>query len=180
MFDESGQNDEAFMPLRAVHELNDPKSGPEDYTDVALMEIDESQLLESQRLSTRFLDLDDLASRHAMIDGGEKLVTRGFPHCLGEINYDLHKIRIQAFTFDGTYGGRSDAPQVERFIFAALPTDVSCLGGLSGSPVFLLREDERRLHYLFAGMVIQGGIDAGAIRFIRCGVIFAALNKVHA
>ena len=143
------------------------------------MEIDESQLAESQRFSTRFLDLDDLASRHVIVDGGEKLVTRGFPHCLGGIDYDVHKIRVQSFTFDGTYGGRSGTPQVERFMFAELPADVSSFGGLSGSPVFLLREDERGLHYLFAGMIIQGSIDSRTIRFIRCGVVFAALNKLH-
>ena len=69
--------------------------------------------------------------------------------------------------------------KVERFMFAELPADVSSFGGLSGSPVFLLREDERGLHYLFAGMIIQGSIDSRTIRFIRCGVVFAALNRLH-
>ncbi len=179
MFDESVSNGEAFMPLRCVHELNHPKTGPEDYTDVAFMEIDESELTESQRLSTGFLDLDDLSRQRVIIDGGAKLVTRGFPNCLGGIDYDVQKIRTQSFTFDGTYGGRSDTPQVERLMCPELSTEVSTLGGLSGSPVFLLREDKRGLHYLFAGMIIQGSIDSRTIRFIRCGVIFAALNKLH-
>jgi hypothetical protein len=180
MFEESAPNGDAFMPLRCVHELNDPKAGPEDYTDIALLEIDETELEERQRLSTRFLDLDDLSRKPVIIEGGEKLVTRGFPNCLGGIDYDLHKIRVQAFTFDGTYGGRSDAAQVEKLMFAELPTDISSLGGLSGSPVFLLQEDQRGLHYLFSGMVIQGSVGAHSIRFIRCGVIFRALNKIHA
>jgi hypothetical protein len=179
MFDESAQSAEPFMPLRCVHELNDPKTGLENYTDVALMEIDESELTENQRLSTRFLDFDDLAPRHAIIDGGEKLVIRGFPNCLGGIDYDAQKIRIQSFMFDGTYGGRSGTPQVETLIFEELPNDISSLAGLSGSPLFLLRQDERGLHYLFAGMVIERIIDSRTIRFIRCGVIFAALNKLH-
>ena len=115
MFDELAPNEEKFMPLCHVRELNDPQAGPEDYSDVALLEIDESQLSDEQQLSTRFLDLDKLRDRRVVLGRGEKLVTRGFPHCLGGIDYGARKIVVQALTFDGTYGGRTDALRIHRF-----------------------------------------------------------------
>lgn len=178
MFDELAPNEEKFMSLCCVHELNDPPTGSEDYTDVVFLEIDETQLSDSQRNSQWFLDFDDLIDRKVLLERGEKLVTRGFPNSLGGIDYDRHKIVTQSFTVDGTYEGRVDAPRIHAFRLSDL-SQVLDINGISGSPVFLFHEDPRGWHYLFAGMIIQGSIHTGIVRFIDCGVIFAALKKMQ-
>jgi hypothetical protein len=178
MLDEEAPSSEKFMQLRSVHELNDPDTGPEDYSDVALLRIDEAELTDGQRVSERFLKLDKIRNQRVLLDPGEKLVTRGFPNSLGAIDYDRRKIRVQALTFDGLYAGRTDASRVHRFQFSD-STGVTDLNGMSGSPVFVLRQTEQGLRYLFGGMIIQGSTTAGVARFIDCGTIFAALDKVH-
>jgi hypothetical protein len=106
------------------------------------------------------------------------LITRGFPHYLGGIDYDRRVIKIRGFAADGEYGGPTETDHVHVFRFYDL-SQVSDIAGISGSPVFRVEKTQRNIAYSFAGMIIQGGKTAGISRFIDSDVVLTAMTKLR-
>lgn len=178
MFDELAENEKKFLPLRRLHVANDPPKGPEDYTDVAIMEIEDKHLTDQQKSSPWFVDLDHFLKHPVRLQKGDLLITRGFPHYLGGIDYDRRVIKIRGFAADGEYDGPTETDHVHVFRFHDL-SQVTDISGISGSPVFRVEKAKEGYKYSFAGMIIQGGREPGMCRFIDSDVVLTAMTKLR-
>ena len=129
-----------------------------------------------QKLSEWFIDLNYLIKRDVGFAAGDILVTRGFPHSLGGIDYDSGVIEVQSLAFSGNYVGPTTDLHVHTCVFPKLE-HVESINGISGSPVFVVRSVPIGLDYLFAGMIVRGNAERRLFRFVDCSIIFMALSR---
>lgn len=104
------------------------------------------------------------------------MALRGFPVELTNIDFDRRVIRERAFAADGFHVGPATDKRC-HFLQLHDRSQLQDLDGISGSPVFYLREASTN-HYLhrFADVVTQDPRKSGdRVRFIHASVLLAAL-----
>jgi hypothetical protein len=111
--------------------------------------------------------------RPAIEDG--RLITRGFPTPLNQIDWDAKKIRQQAAIVEADY----DCPSLMDHCSQIKFRDVSMcdtLDGMSGAPVFWLGSSKPCEHR-FAGILIRAGHKSKIGHFINANVVLALLDR---
>ena len=122
------------------------------------------------------LDLDAWAFTEQASPGDRVLIV-GFPAAglANTIDYEPGRVVVsrQRFLCEGAYV--MPDPSAENLHIVQLGTlgNVSCIDGLSGSPVFLKHGD----HFSFAGVLLRGGPGAfGTARFVQASFLLGLVD----
>jgi hypothetical protein len=178
LFVQDGPEGEELVPICRLHLIEDPPAGMEDWADLAFMELRDESLTPDQKNAAWFVDLDHLIGFDVKLGAGDLLVTRGCPNCIGEIDYESKKIRHGFFGVDGIYAGPGIDSRTHIFQFSDL-SQIENPNGMSGSPVFKLTKWFQGMDYWFVGVILRSTKESGIARFVDCGVIFHALQKLR-
>ncbi len=166
-----------LVPIRTLHTIEDPPEGMEDWADLAFMELRDESLTEAQKKAPWFVDFDVLIRMGVSMRPGDVLVTRGCPSCIFRIDYEALKILTGFFSVDGTYAGRGIDKNTHVFKFSDL-SQIENPNGMSGSPVFKIKETEHGVDYWFAGVILRSTKASGIAFFVDWSVVFQALQML--
>jgi hypothetical protein len=170
--DETG---EEFLPLKAVHLLEENNNADWDFSDLAFFEV-EPNLVESANLQGHhFLDIDYFIRLDCTLKPNAILALRGYPSQFNWVDYERRVIHTQAFAVDGVFGGAAESRHCGIVKFPDL-AKIDNLDGLSGSPVFQFEKNKGGFSHLFAGVLIRGSKEAGRGMFIYSSVVFKSLQ----
>jgi len=175
LFVEDASDGSDFIPVRQLHTIDEPIDGNSDWSDLAFMELRDEMLGEKQKTAHWFVDCDYLMAHDVTSSEGDQLVTRGCPNCIGEIDYEIAKIRNGYFAVDGHYAGKSYEPHIHRFQVSDY-SQIKGPDGMSGSPVFKVKKWALGMDYWFAGVVLRSTKESQIAHFVDSGVVFHALT----
>lgn len=101
----------------------------------------------------------------------------GYPMVVNEADYAKSQINTQQIFLHGTYVGPSMADRCHELLLKN-PLGLPDFNGLSGSPVFCLRNEiAAPTQPTFCGMALRGGASSGRIHFLEASVILLALQE---
>ncbi len=170
-----------FLPLCRLDTIDRPiDQNDSTWSDLAFFEIDLIELAEIDPplQLPHCLDLNLEPHGGPLIPRDSLLVTRGFPTEISHVDSERLVIHEQAFGATGIYAGRAPDAHCHhlRFHDRSLITDIN---GISGSPVFYIRETSAGLFHRFAGVIVQGSRELNVpVTFIHASVVFTALTKL--
>ena len=103
--------------------------------------------------------------------------TFGYPKVVNEADYAKSQIKTQQFFLRGTYVGPSVSGGCHELLLRN-PLDLPDFNGLSGSPVFCLRNEVAApTQPTFCGMALRGTSSSGRMHFLEASVILLALQE---
>lgn len=171
---ELNPGDREFLPLKAIHLPSTPGEG-EDFTDLAIFEV-ESKMVNSEIFSSgHFLDLKYFSRLPCVFHTESILVLKGYPSEKNSVDYERKVIHTQAFVCEASFSGAGESAHCSKLTFKDLSL-VQDLDGMSGSPIIKFDKTAMGFAYVFAGVLIRAGRDAAAGRMINCGVIYKAMQ----
>lgn len=166
------QGASAFIPLNTIH--RPPDDCTEDYNDIVFLAVDSILVNQQEMRCCNPIVIDEMIPNNTF-DNSSLLVVRGYPECLGSIDYDTKKIVSKGFTVEAKYKGKSSLKCCSQLEFHSLD-NVDSLNGLSGSPILhITRTLQNGFLYNFAGMMIRASREFKTGHFINSNVIHKAL-----
>ena len=154
-----------FLPISAGYSAIPADQFDSDYADVSAFEIDKSLLSPQTLEAMSILQLDDHECQGMSgIGQGSRLIIKGYPWDLNNIDTEINHINLRAFQASGRLAG--DAPMQGCYSLAIDdPSSVDNLNLMSGSAIMLAPED-RQTSTRLAGMAVRGG--NGHVYFVDC------------
>lgn len=164
-----------FLPLRNVHYVS-PAIIPDDYTDVALVEVNQSALGFRRHGRARFLDLGIQVPDWRQYQNITDFVVIGFPSNRSYVDYDDCRIHSERVALYGRYVGPAKSAHIFTLEIGD-PKGLESFNGFSGGPVFSwVRRVGHKPTLTLAGMVIQGTVESQLMHFIEASIIFNAAD----
>ncbi|MBW8365592.1 MAG: hypothetical protein K0M39_13680 [Rhizobium sp.] len=157
--------------------IEDPKNDP-DSSDILLIRADLTNVPKSIRKSNHLLHLTPPSVSEWFDD---RYISRfflfGYPSATNEADYAHSKLQLQQFFLPGRYVGPSIAHNCHELLIEN-PLNLSDFNGLSGSPVFCLRNEIAISRQpTFCGMAIRGSARSQRAHFIEASTILLALQE---
>ncbi len=101
----------------------------------------------------------------------------GYPTAVNEADYARSQIKTRQFFLHGTYVGPSVANGCHELLLKN-PLDLADFNGLSGSPVFCLRNEIAVPRQpTFCGMALRGTAGSSRVHFLEASIILLALQE---
>jgi len=163
------------IPLASVH-FAPVHLLPDDYADIALIEVDQASALRQYARHSTILDLD----RH-MIDWKlyrytSPLSVVGFANELSHVDYDKQEIRNQRVSLRGRYLAPAMGPHLHT-IEIDTPPSLSTLSGISGGPVLAyVHRLGVKPQLVLCGVAIQGTTESRMVHFIELELLVTAIQ----
>ena len=149
-----------------------------DSTDLFLVRAELTKVPKSIQRSSHLLNLtqphvsDWFKDRHSAM-----FYTFGYPKVANEADYANSRINTQQFFLRGTYIGPSVAGGCHEILLKN-PLELPDFDGLSGSPVFCVRNEiATPAQPTFCGMAIRGTSSSGRMHFLEASTILVALQE---
>ena len=177
LFISDGNGDQHYAPIKTVHIGEDPTDRVVDWADIEFMEIDTELISSFDPENSWILDFDLLMQQDVQLRSEDRLVIRGCPDCLSEIDYDLTKISTGFYATDGRYVGRSH-DQNTHILRLSNSSEIADANGLSGSPVFKVLEQHGGIDYWFVGMVLRSTVASQLAHFLDCGIVYSGMLQL--
>jgi len=157
--------------------IEDPKNDP-DSSDILLIRADLTNVPKSIRKSNHLLHLTHPSVSEWFDD---RYISRfflfGYPSATNEADYAHSKLKLQQFFLPGRYVGPSIAHNCHELLIEN-PLNLNDFNGLSGSPVFCLRNEIAISRQpTFCGMAIRGTASSQRAHFIEASTILLALQE---
>lgn len=163
----------AFLPLRNVHYVS-VDIIPDDYTDIALIEVNQSALRPRKHGRAQFFELDRQLPDWRRYQNVTDFVVIGYPTNRSYVDYDDSLIHSERVALYGRYSGPAKSAHIFTLEIGD-PKGLDTFNGFSGSPVFCwVRRLGAEPTLTLAGMVIQGTVQSRLMHFIEASIIFDA------
>jgi hypothetical protein len=150
---------------------------PEDFVDLALVEVDPAALTDDEAKHAVLIDLGRAVDADWETDAPSmEFFVIGYPCERSSIDFDSEEIRTDRVTLFARYIGKSQLPHLHLIEVVDLQ-NLASLDGMSGSPVFMWRSYEgEQPKPVLCGMAIRGTTTAGRIHFLPVSILLDALT----
>jgi hypothetical protein len=170
-----GNGKRAFLPIISVSFA--PSSLlPDDYADLAIVEVDIDEATRSRQGFAKLLNLDLQLPRWEETAQTTGFVVLGYPRDRSYIDYEDCRIHSEVVALYGSYDGPMSSANVHTMRVSS-NKGLNSFSGFSGGPVFSLLRRVGHLPVLqFCGMAIQGSAQSGLIHFIDSETVLTAVD----
>jgi hypothetical protein len=149
----------------------------DDWTDLALLEIDMQAALRNYARHSRLIDLDRFFIDWKPYASVSPLAAVGFPRERSYIDYDRRLVHTERLCFPGEYDGPANISHTHIARIIQPEVRMKSWAGVSGGPVFLWARRPGALPCLaLCGIAIQGTTSSGIIRFVDAEILRLALD----
>lgn len=165
-----------FVPLKNVFYVA-VADEPEDFVDLAIIEVDRAAATDPEFGQLTMLDLDQ-AVEADWESGASQLefFAIGYPSERSNIDFSTQEIRTDQVTLFGRYVGESNVAHL-HLLQVNDPAGLTSFSGMSGSPIFMWRPSkDGRQRPVLCGMAIRGTVDSGLIHFLPISILLGALS----
>ncbi len=168
-------NSQQIIPLKDVFFVSE-KHVPDDFADVAIIEIDMKKITDPEVGRTRLIDLNLASGDWLSKSETAEMFVLGYPEDHSFVDYDLETITNHRWSIHGRYAGVSEVDYLHK-LEVLCPNNLSTFSGFSGGPVFAwVEHSEKRGQLILCGMALRGTKSSGLIHFLDRSVLFDALN----
>jgi len=164
-----------IMPLKDVFFVSNSHV-PDDFMDVAVIEIDMKRVTDPEIGNARLIDLNLASGDWLSESETAEMFILGYPEEHSFVDYDHETLTNCRWTLHGRYAGASEVDYLHKFEVSGKHT-LSAFSGFSGAPVFAwIKLSGDRGQIILCGMALRGTMSSGLIHFLDRSVLLDALK----
>lgn len=167
-----------ILPLKNVFFVS-REDVPDDFVDLAVIEIDMNGITDPEIGSARIIDLSLSTGDWLSNSETAEMFVLGYPEEHSFVDYELETLTNHRWALHGRYAGLSELPYLH--VLEVHDThSLSTFSGFSGGPVFALIEHPKsQREIILCGMALRGTPTSRRIHFLDRSVLLDALNIVQ-
>jgi hypothetical protein len=170
------------MPFDEKYTIASNLNEDNEWKDVLMLRVDLEDFDASGDASITAQDIDSGCCPASGLEETQRLFVIGYPAEKSEVNYELDKILTTRAILNAEYCG----PSLDAYCHSLKilnSSNLSNLDGLSGSPVFILKTEQREnvefIFPLLVGMVIRGTASSNILHFISSEIFSGMVNSIE-
>lgn len=168
------ETSQRIIPLKDVFFVSEDHV-PDDFVDIAVIEIDMNKITDKEVGSARLIDLDLASGDWLSKSETAEMFVLGYPEEHSFVDYELETITNHRWALHGRYAGASDLDYLHMLEVSGTHS-LSTFSGFSGGPVFAwIEHPGNRGEIILCGMALRGTPTSGLIHFLDRSVLLDAL-----
>jgi hypothetical protein len=153
---------------------------PDDYVDLAVIEIDVTSIQHAELAQARLIDLALASGDWLPHSHSSEFVILGFPEEHSFVDYAEEEIRTVRIAMVGRYCGSSSIAHLHELEIVDGPP-LSTYDGFSGSPVFAFTsQPDGNIEIALCGMALRGTATSRRVHFLDRSMLLSALEIKYA